>query len=204
MESSLRTGRLLRRWRPADLPAFAELNADAEVMEHFPTTLTAQESDAFAARIGAQVDERGWGLWAVEITDTEPAGRGGFAGFTGLSVPSWQAHFTPAVEIGWRLARWAWGHGFASEAARAALAFGFDTLGLPEIVSFTSVANWRSRAVMDRIGMTRDPDGDFDHPAVPQGHILRRHVLYRLRIEDWALAGQRRGRDTVPAVPRTA
>jgi ribosomal-protein-alanine N-acetyltransferase len=171
----LRTDRLiLRSWTPADFPAFAELNADPEVMEHFPATMTRQDSDAFATRITQHLDEHGWGLWAVEV----PPGR--FAGFTGLARPSFQAHFTPAVEVGWRLARWAWGHGYASEAARLALDVGFNQLGLTEIVSFTTVSNVRSQAVMRRIGMTRDPRDDFDHPNLPADHPLRRHVLYRI------------------------
>jgi ribosomal-protein-alanine N-acetyltransferase len=119
-------------------------------------------------------------LWALERVED-----GAFLGFTGLSRPSFEAHFTPAVEVGWRLARHAWGHGFATEAARAALRFGFETVGLEEIVSFTVPANVRSRAVMERIGMHHDPSDDFDHPKLPAGHPLRAHVLYRLRRADW-------------------
>jgi ribosomal-protein-alanine N-acetyltransferase len=166
---------LLRRWRDEDRGPFAALNADPAVMEHFPSPMTRAESDAFVDRIIAQHDEHGWGLWAVEVQAT-----GRFIGFTGLAVPRFEAHFTPAVEVGWRLARDAWGSGYASEAARAAVAFGFDELGLEQIVSFTAVGNLRSRAVMVRIGMTHDPAEDFDHPALPEGHALRRHVLYRL------------------------
>ncbi|HEY0373669.1 MAG TPA: GNAT family N-acetyltransferase [Amnibacterium sp.] len=166
---------LLRRWRDEDRGPFAALNADPAVMEHFPSPMTRAESDAFVDRIIAQHDEHGWGLWAVEVRAT-----GRFIGFTGLAVPRFEAHFTPAVEVGWRLARDAWGSGYASEAARAAVAFGFDELGLEQIVSFTAVGNLRSRAVMVRIGMTHDPAEDFDHPALPEGHALRRHVLYRL------------------------
>jgi ribosomal-protein-alanine N-acetyltransferase len=166
---------LLRGWRDDDREPFAALNADPAVMEHFPAPMTRAESDAFVDRIVAQHDEHGWGLWAVEVRAT-----GRFIGFTGLAVPRFEAHFTPAVEVGWRLARDAWGSGYASEAARAAVAFGFDELGLEQIVSFTAVGNLRSRAVMGRIGMTHDPADDFDHPALPEGHALRRHVLYRL------------------------
>jgi len=166
---------LLRRWREDDREPFAALNADPAVMEHFPARLARAESDAFVNRIGAQLDERGWGLWALEVRET-----GAFIGFTGLAVPRFEAHFTPAVEVGWRLARSAWGFGYASEAARAAVAVGFGELGLDEIVSFTASANTRSRAVMERIGMTRNEADDFDHPALPEGHPLRRHVLYRL------------------------
>jgi ribosomal-protein-alanine N-acetyltransferase len=179
--SELRTDRLLlRRWRPADREPFAAMNADPEVMEHFPAPLTRAESDASVDRIETGFDRRGFGLWAVEVTEPgELEGR--FIGFTGLSVPRFQAHFTPAVEIGWRLARPAWGHGYASEAARRALAAGFDDFGLPEVVSFTAVPNVRSQAVMRRIGMTHDPADDFDHPSLPPGHRLTRHVLYRIR-----------------------
>ena len=174
---SLRTERLLlRRWREADRAPFAALNADPEVMEHFPAPLSREESDAFVDRIEAFWAEYGFGLWAVERLDT-----GQFIGFDGLSMPSFEAQFTPCVEVGWRLAREHWGHGFATEAARAAMADGFDRLGLDEIVSFTATTNVRSMAVMERLGMTRDPRDDFDHPRVPEGHRLRRHVLYRLR-----------------------
>jgi RimJ/RimL family protein N-acetyltransferase len=166
---------LLRRWREDDREAFAALNADPMVMEHFPAALTRAESDAFVDRIAAQLDARGWGLWALEVRET-----GAFIGYTGLAAPRFEAHFTPAVEVGWRLARDAWGFGYASEAARAATDVGFRELGLDEIVSFTAVGNIRSRAVMRRIGMTHDVADDFDHPALPEGHPLRRHVLYRL------------------------
>ncbi|WP_310738109.1 GNAT family N-acetyltransferase [Microbispora sp. H10949] len=171
----IRTDRLvLRRWREEDKEPFAALNADPVVMEHFPATLTREESDTFVERIEAAFDERGFGLWAVEAD-------GVFIGFTGLQVPRFAAHFTPCVEIGWRLARSAWGHGYATEAARASLEHGFGTLGLTEVVSFTAVPNLRSQAVMRRLGMTRDPGEDFDHPVLPEGHPLRRHVLYRAR-----------------------
>ncbi|MCU1474501.1 GNAT family N-acetyltransferase [Amnibacterium sp.] len=167
---------LLRRWREEDREPFAALNADPAVMEHFPATLSRPETDAFVDRLIQHHEQHGWGLWALEVRET-----GRFIGFTGLAVPRFPAHFTPAVEVGWRLARAAWGHGYASEAARAAVGFGFDELGLDGIVSFTAVGNLRSRAVMERIGMTHDPADDFDHPVLPDGHPLRRHVLYRLR-----------------------
>jgi RimJ/RimL family protein N-acetyltransferase len=166
---------LLRRWRPADKEAFALLNADPEVMEHFPSALNRAESDAFADRIEAGFDERGYGLWAVEIP-----GEADFIGFVGLALHDFPAHFTPAVEIGWRLNRDYWGRGFATEAARTAIADGFDRIGLSEIVSFTAMVNVRSVAVMERLGMSHDPADDFDHPRLPVGHHLRRHVLYRL------------------------
>jgi RimJ/RimL family protein N-acetyltransferase len=159
---------LLRQWRDDDRKPFAALNADPVVMEHFPSTMTREASDAFVDFNVATIAERGWGLWAVE------AG-GRFIGFVGLNEPS----FMPGVEIGWRLAREAWGHGYATEAALAALAFARDEIGLDEVISFTSTTNVRSRRVMERIGMTRDPAGDFDHPRVDDPR-LRRHVLYRL------------------------
>jgi ribosomal-protein-alanine N-acetyltransferase len=167
---------LLRRWRPGDRAPFAAMNADPEVMEHFPAPLTRAESDAFVDRIRAGFAEHGFGLWALEVRGT-----GEFIGFTGLSVPSFQAHFTPAVEAGWRLARPAWGHGYASEAARRALAEGFTTFGLAEVVSFTTVANVRSQAVMSRIGMTHDPADDFGHPRIAPDQPTHRHVLWRIR-----------------------
>jgi len=170
---------LLRRWRPEDRPPFAALNADPEVMHHFPAPLTRVESDAFADMVEAAMERDGWGLWAME---ERASGR--FLGFTGLARPRFEAPFLPAVEIGWRLPRAAWGHGFASEAARAAAAFAFDAAGLDELISMTVVANERSRAVMRRLGMTHDPADDFDHPLVEQPH-LRRHVLYRLSAADW-------------------
>jgi len=166
---------LLRRWKDEDRAPFAALNADPIVMAHFPARLTRAESDAFVDRITQQLEDRGWGLWALEERSS-----GRFLGFTGLNVPGFQAHFTPAVEIGWRLARDAWGFGYATEAARAAVAVGFDEVGLDEIVSFTATSNVRSMRVMERIGMTHDPADDFDHPALAEGSPLRRHVLYRL------------------------
>ncbi|GAA4062068.1 GNAT family N-acetyltransferase [Actinomadura miaoliensis] len=166
---------LLRRWRDTDRAPFAALNADPQVMHHFPATLSRAESDALIDRIEAHFDRHGFGLWAVQHTGT-----GAFLGFTGLWTPAFDAHFTPTVEIAWRLAHHAWGHGYATEAARRALEYGFTTAGLPEIVSFTAVPNDRSQAVMRRLGMTRDPRDDFDHPVLPAGHPLRRHVLYRI------------------------
>jgi RimJ/RimL family protein N-acetyltransferase len=167
---------LLRHWLDEDRDPFAELGADAEVMEHFPSTLSRAESDAFIDRVGADLEQRGWGLWAVEELAT-----GEFLGFVGLNVPAFDAPFMPSTEIGWRLRRTAWGKGYASEAARGALTVAFDDLELAEVVSFTTTANLRSQAVMARIGMRRDPTEDFDHPRLPQGSPQRRHVLYRLR-----------------------
>jgi ribosomal-protein-alanine N-acetyltransferase len=177
----LRTERLLlRRWLEDDRKPFARLNADPEVMQYFPSPLNREESDAFVDRIEGAFDELGYGLWAIEVP-----GEIGFVGYVGLASPNFTAHFTPAVEVGWRLGRPHWGRGFATEAARAALADGFDRVGLDEIVSFTVPANLRSTRVMERLGMTRDPADDFDHPAIAAGHQLRRHVLYRLKRHDW-------------------
>ena len=178
--SELRTERLLlRRWRAGDRAPFAALNADPEVMRHFPRPLTRQESDRLAASADAAIAIQGWGLWALE---ERASGR--FLGFTGLARPQLEAPFMPAVEVGWRLDRAAWGCGFATEAAGAAVTFAFDELGLDEVVSFTAAPNDRSRAVMRRLGMTHDAGGDFDHPLVPEG-VLRRHVLYRLTAAQW-------------------
>lgn len=171
----MRTARLvLRAWEQADRATFAALCADAEVMRYFPSTLTPAESDDLVNRVVAAWQANGFGLWAVE------AGPAGFVGFVGLSSPRFHAPFTPCVEIGWRLRRDVWGRGYAPEAARAALAFGFDELGLAEIVSFTTATNAPSRRVMDKIGMHHDSRDDFDHPDLSEGHPLRRHVLYRL------------------------
>lgn len=178
----MRTSRLLlRQWTDADRAPFAALNADPEVMRWFPFTLSREESDALADRISGHIAEHGWGLWALEVADG-----GAFAGFTGLARPRFEAHFTPAVEIGWRLPRWAWGRGYATEAARAGLAYAFGTLGLDEVVSFTAAGNLPSRAVMERLGMTRDPADDFDHPMVERDHPLSRCVLYRLGRDQYA------------------
>ena len=165
---------LLRQWRKSDRAAFAGLNADPEVMRFFPHPLSRAASDAMAERIEQRIDEQGWGLWAVEVP-----GVAEFIGFVGLNSPAPELPCAPCVEIGWRLARAFWGFGYATEAATAVLAFAFSTLRLPEIVSFTTAGNLRSRAVMERLGMTRDPADDFDHPALPADHPLRPHVLYR-------------------------
>ena len=171
---------LLRNWRDSDREPFAALNADPAVMEHFPAPQTREQSDGLIDRNRPLIDERGWGLWALEVKET-----GDFIGFTGLSVPSFEAHFMPAVEIGWRLAKGAWGNGYASEAARAALAHGFGPAGLGEIVSFTATTNVPSQRVMQRIGMRHDEAGDFDHPRIADGHRLKRHVFYRIDRAQW-------------------
>ncbi|MFI6454093.1 GNAT family N-acetyltransferase [Streptosporangium amethystogenes] len=173
--SELRTDRLLlRHWREPDLDPWAAMNADPEVREHFPDLLTREQSAASIVRFQTELDRRDYGWWAVEVLAT-----GEFIGFTGLDPADEGMPFT-GVEIGWRLARSAWGHGYATEAALACLEFAFKTLELPEVVAITTTANLRSQAVMRRIGMTRDPAADFDHPNVPDGP-LRRHVLYRIR-----------------------
>jgi RimJ/RimL family protein N-acetyltransferase len=178
---TLETRRLrLRAWSERDLARFAALNADPRVMEFFVKPLDRSESDALASRIRDHFARHGFGLWAVEAP-----GVADFIGFVGLSVPSFQASFTPCVEIGWRLAHERWGHGYATEAARAAIDFGFRDLGLDEIVSFTVPQNRRSRRVMEGLGMTRSMADDFEHPGLPEGHALRPHVLYRLRRSQW-------------------
>ena len=173
----LKTERLLLRpWRESDLEPFAELNADPVVMEHFASPLSRAESDAMVERISAHFIQHGFGFWAVEVP-----GVADLIGMIGLAVPRFQTHFTPCVEIGWRLAQKHWGKGYATEAARACLNCGFDELGLEEIVAFTVAGNLRSQAVMERLGMTYSPADDFDHPSVPEGHRCRRQVLYRVR-----------------------
>jgi RimJ/RimL family protein N-acetyltransferase len=151
------------------------LNADRRVAEYLPSTLSRAESDSLASRIEAHFERHGFGLWAVEVP-----GVGEFAGFVGLALPRFEAHFTPCVEIGWRLDARYWGLGYATEGARAAAQFAFEVLRLKEIVAFTVPANIRSRRVMEKLGMTYSPEDDFDHPALATGHPLRRHVLYRL------------------------
>ena len=184
---TLSSGRVrLRRWRDADRDAFAAINADARVMEFFPVPLTRARSDAMIDYIEGHFDRHGFGLWALELPGVAP-----LIGFTGLLVPRFTAHFTPCVEIGWRLAYAHWGNGYATEAARLALAHVFGTLGLSDVVSYTTVANRRSRAVMERLGMRRDPAEDFDHPELPTDHPLCRHVLYRLRADAFAVSGLR-------------
>lgn len=165
---------LLRQWQPSDLEPFAAMNSDADVMRYYPTPWTREQSDAFAQRVMRLIDERGWGFWAVE---ERASGR--FIGFVGLHVPSDELPFSPCVEVGWRLTKPYWGLGYATEAAQSAISFGFQQLRLAELVAFTAVANLKSRAVMERLGMQFD--SEFDHPQVPVESRLRRHVLYRLR-----------------------
>jgi RimJ/RimL family protein N-acetyltransferase len=174
---------LLRRWRETDREPFAAMNADPAVMEHLQGTMSREASDAFVNRIQDHWDQAGWGLWALEVPRVAP-----FIGYTGL----WPADYVtgdPMVEVGWRLARDYWGHGYATEAAREALRTGFEELGMVEIVSFTVPQNIRSRRVMERIGLGRDPSRDFDHPRVdPIAYPeLVRHVLYRLSRSAWKM-----------------
>jgi RimJ/RimL family protein N-acetyltransferase len=174
---TLRTERLLlRRWRDDDRAPFAALNADPVVMEHLPAVIAPDESDTFVDRLEVEFDDVGFGLWAVEVVGGAP-----FIGYVGLHRAPESVPFAPAVEVGWRLAHEHWGNGYATEGARAAIDFGFREARLDEIVSFTVPANVRSWHVMERLGMTRDPADDFDHPVLPAGHRLRRHVLYRIR-----------------------
>jgi len=178
---NLSTERLvLGTWSDDDADGLLRLSTDPEVMRHFPALATHEQIQALVVRHRENLAAGRPGLYAVHVRGTEE-----FIGFVGLAAPSFEAPFMPCVEIGWRLARGAWGHGYATEAAREVLRHGFETLALPEIVSFTAVANAPSRAVMQRIGMRRDPAQDFDHPRVPEGHPVRRHVLYRLSAERW-------------------
>jgi RimJ/RimL family protein N-acetyltransferase len=199
----LRTERLiLRRWGPDDLAPFAAMNADPVVMEHFPAPVTKEQTADLVERIERQFEEHGYGLWAVEVRGADR-----FIGFVGLSRVPFEAHFTPAVEVGWRLAAAHWGRGYATEAARVAVAFGFERAGLAEVVSMTTPGNRRSWRVMERIGMHRDPRDDFDHPRLPASHPLARHVLYRLRATDPAARStleRRRGEGTGSASPAAA
>jgi ribosomal-protein-alanine N-acetyltransferase len=174
MPDSLRTQRLtLRRWTDEDRAPFAELNADPEVMRYFPNVMTKQESDAMVDRIEQGFEQNGFGLWAVEID-------GRFAGLTGLNTTSFETPMGPHVEIGWRFASWAWGHGYASEAATRVLTAAFDDFGLSEVYSFTTETNVKSEAVMKRIGMARRADLDFDHPNTP-GWWGAKHIVYQVQ-----------------------
>ena len=177
----IQTPRLvLRQWRESDREPFAAMNADPAVMEFFASLQSRASSDASIDAWQSQLTAQGWSNWAVELIDT-----GEFIGFTGLSVPRRTLPFSPCVEVGWRLARAFWGQGFATEAARAALRFGFEQLSLSEIVSFTTIKNQRSRAVMERIGM-HNADEDFEHPGIPEGNPLRLHCLYRISRYQWS------------------
>jgi RimJ/RimL family protein N-acetyltransferase len=173
----LRTERLLlRQWRESDFVPFQAMNADRQVRRYFSTLQTAEQSDASARRIRQMIAEHGYGFWAVEIPGVTE-----FAGFTGISAPGFPVPFPDCVEIGWRLAVAYWGKGYATEAARASLAYGFDALGFGDIVACTVPSNTASRGVMEKLGMTHAPEHDFDHPAVEPRHPLRPHVLYHIR-----------------------
>jgi RimJ/RimL family protein N-acetyltransferase len=173
----LETPRLiLRAWRDDDRSPFAAMCADPAVMRYFPSTLTREECDRGVDRLLAHFDRHGFGFFAAELRET-----GAFIGFIGLAVPWFHAHFTPCVEIGWRLAAAYHNRGLATEGARETLCYAFETLELPEVVSFTVPANLPSRRVMEKLGLTHDTGGDFDHPNLPEGHPLGRHVLYRIR-----------------------
>ena len=175
-EFEMRTKRLiLRSWKQSDLDPLAKMNADQKVMEYYPSVKTFQESLEEYHRFLDQFNKNGWGFWAVSVIAGPE-----FIGFIGLNQVSFISHFTPAVEVGWRLDFEYWRQGYATEGAIASLRYGFETLDLNEIVSFTVPENFRSRTVMEKIGMHRDPKDDFDHPRLPDGHKLRRHVLYRI------------------------
>lgn len=177
----VRTNRLLmRHWRPDDLAPFAALNADPAVMEHFPSVQDRAQSDESVDRFERHLDAQGWGLWALERLDT-----GAFIGFTGLTPVPDDLPLAPGVEVGWRLTPAHWGNGFAAEAGRAALRVAFAGLGRPEVVSFTSEANDRSRSVMVKLGLSHRSERDFDHPRFP-GWPGRRHVVYAITAEQWA------------------
>jgi ribosomal-protein-alanine N-acetyltransferase len=171
---------ILRRWRAEDLAPFAAMNADPATMRFMPGVMTTEETRTQIARFEEHHRLHGFGVWAVEAVGVAP-----LVGYVGLQRVPFEAHFTPAVEIGWRLSPAYWGKGYATEAARAALRTGFEDLNLDQIVSFTVPANKASWSVMERLGMTRDPSEDFDHPRLPVGHALRRHVLYRVTWGAW-------------------
>lgn len=181
-KEAIETRRLrLRRWKSSDSVPFYSLNSDLSVMEFMTKILSMEESDGMIQAIERGFELHGFGLWALELKEGNT-----FIGFTGLAIPRFESHFTPCVEVGWRLAKEFWGKGFATEAAFAALEFGFQSAGINEIVSFTAEINLKSIAVMRRLGMGHNPDDDFDHPRLPEGHVLRRHVLYRLKQQDFA------------------
>jgi RimJ/RimL family protein N-acetyltransferase len=177
---------ILRNWRGSDRDPFARMNCDPAVMEHFPASLSREESDALVDRAEAHLEQHGFGPWAAELRETQE-----FIGYVSLFIPQFEAAFTPCVEIGWRLARKHWGKGLATEGARALVRHGFEILRLREVVSFTVPGNLRSVRVMEKLGMSRNPLDDFDHPSIPDGHPLRRHVLYRLTRKDWQTMNSR-------------
>ena len=178
----LHTARLcLRPWRAEDVDAFAAMSVDPHVMEFFPKLLDRAECDAAFERVTAHFAKHGFGFWAAELPGVAP-----FIGFIGLAVPRFEAHFTPCVEVGWRLAAEHWGRGYATEGARAALAFGFQRLKSSEILAYAVPANRRSLRVMEKLGMTHAAGDEFDHPQIAEGHPLQRHVIYRISVSKWA------------------
>lgn len=177
----IKTERLiLRPWQGEDLEPFIQLNQDPRVMEFFPKLRSSSESEMDVERISSHIEQYGWGLWAVSLIENSE-----FIGFIGLANVLFDAHFTPAVEIGWRLGFNHWRKGYATEGALASLKYAFEVLKLDEVVSFTTVRNIRSRAVMEKIGMKYDQKGDFNHPKVEYGHSLRKCVLYRIKKDEW-------------------
>lgn len=177
----IKTERLvLRPWREDDLGPFAQLNADPRVMECFPLVKTLEQTREEFDLIRKGFEPNGWGFWAASLIEGDQ-----FIGFIGLKNVGFTTSFTPAVEIAWRLAYEYWGHGYATEGAKAALEYGFESLNLNEIVSFSPTQNKRSANVMEKIGMTHYPEEDFDHPRLPKGHRLSRHVLYRIKRDEW-------------------
>jgi RimJ/RimL family protein N-acetyltransferase len=175
--SILTTERLiLRRWHHPDRERFARMNQDPRVMEFMPALLSPRESDLLVDRIEAHFREHGFGLCAVKLRKNHS-----FIGYIGLAIPAFKAHFTPCVEVGWRLSADHWGQGLATEGAQALVPYAFRVIGLDGLVSFTVPGNIRSRRVMEKLGMRHDPADDFDHPRLPQGHPFQRHVLYRLQ-----------------------
>jgi RimJ/RimL family protein N-acetyltransferase len=162
----------LRQWRDSDLNPYVAMNADPEVMRYYPSLLSREHTEASLIRQRTLIDDRGWGLWVIDVDGT-------FAGFTGLAIPSFEASFMPCIEVGWRLRREYWGQGIAYQGTLQALDYGFRILKLPEIVSFTAAVNVRSRRLMERLEFVHDAANDFDHPSITERHDLRRHVFYR-------------------------
>jgi RimJ/RimL family protein N-acetyltransferase len=170
----------LRQWKESDFEHFAAMNADPDVMRYFLAALTRSESLEMFGRLRTTIDQRGWGVWAVEVD-------GSLAGMVGLHIPKYQLPFSPCTEVLWRLRKEFWGRGIGHSAAMQAMEYGFSKVGLTEIVAFTTPPNHRSIRLMARLGLERDHQGDFDHPVVPEGHPLRRHILFRKQTPNKAL-----------------
>lgn len=173
---------LLRLWKEGDIDAYYQINQNPDVLEFLPGALTRTEVKNFMARQNQQFVERGFALWAAELKETSD-----LIGFIGLNYFDYPVHFSPAVEIGWRLSSSFWGKGYATEGARKVIEFGFHQCHLQEIVAFTVPKNIRSQRVMEKIGMVQDMNGDFFHPKLPRKHRLAKHVLYRITSENAAL-----------------